>query len=400
MEIIGIIAEFDPFHRGHAHLIARARAAFPDSPVVCAMSGPFTQRGGAAIASKYARAEMALSCGADLILELPVQWAAASAERFARGGVELLAAAGVTQLAFGSETGELTALERAAKALDSAAFSQALQPYIKEGLSFAAARQKALETLIGPAAAVLREPNNLLGVEYLRAMQRLAPEMRAITFPRVGAAHHSTREREGFQSASALREQLLAGKWENACAGMPEPAAAILRREWREKRCPAALEHNIRGILTRLRTMIATGFAALPDCGEGLEHRLLRAVRESTTLAECYDQVKSKRYAHARVRRLILWSYLGLTAADCPDQIPYLRVLGLTEAGRAILRRAKELDRLPIVTKPAAVKGMDVSCRRQFEIDAQTEALWELCLPQLVPAESEWRATPILIKKR
>lgn len=102
------------------------------------MSGPFTQRGGAAIASKYARAEMALSCGADLILELPVQWAAASAERFARGGVELLAAAGVTQLAFGSEAGELTALERAAKALDSAAFSQALQPYIKEGLPFAA----------------------------------------------------------------------------------------------------------------------------------------------------------------------------------------------------------------------------------------------------------------------
>lgn len=100
------------------------------------------------------------------------------------------------------------------------------------------------------------------------------------------------------------------------------------------------------------------------------------------------------------MRRLILWSYLGLTAADCPDQIPYLRVLGLTEAGRAILRRAKELDRLPIVTKPAAVKGMDVSCRRQFEIDAQTEALWELCLPQLVPAESEWRAHPYPDQKR
>ena len=400
MEIIGIIAEFDPFHRGHEHLIAQARAAFPGSPVVCAVSGPFTQRGEAAIASKYARAEMALSCGADLVLELPVQWAAASAERFARGGVALLAAAGATQLIFGSEAGALTALEQVAGALDSAAFSQVLQPYLKEGLPFAAARQKALEVLIGPAAAVLKEPNNLLGIEYLRAIHALAPELRAVTVPRVGAGHHSVQECGGVPSGTALRKWLLAGRLEAACAGMPEPAAGILRREWERKRCPAALEHNTRGIFTRLRTMTAAGFAALPDCGEGLENRLLRAVRESTTLAGCYDQVKSKRYAHARVRRLILWAYLGLTAADCPETPPYLRVLGLTEAGRMVLRRAKELGRLPIVTKPAAVKGMDAPCRRQFEIDAQVEALWELCLPQLPPAGSEWRATPVLLKKR
>ena len=400
MEIIGIIAEFDPFHRGHAHLIAQAKAVFPGSPVVCAMSGPFTQRGGAAVASKYARAEMALSSGVDLVLELPVQWAAASAERFARGGVALLAAVGATRLIFGSEGGELTALEQAAEALDSATFPQVLQPYLKEGLPFAAARQKALEEQIGPGAAVLKEPNNLLGVEYLRAIHALAPELRAATFPRVGAAHHSVQDRDGFRSGSALRKLLLAGEREAACAGMPEPAAAILRREWERNRCPAALEHNTRGVFTRLRTMKVADFAALPDCGEGLEHRLVQAVRESITLAGCYDQVKSKRYAHARVRRLILWAYLGLTAADYPAEPPYLRVLGLTEDGRGILRRAKELGQLPIVTKPAAVKTMDARRRRQFEIDAQVQTLWELCLPQLPPAGSEWRATPILIKRR
>ena len=171
----------------------------------------------------------------------------------------------------------------------------------------------------------------------------------------------------------------------------------MLRREWEQNRCPVALEHNTRGIFTRLRTMTAAEFAALPDCGEGLEHRLVRAVRESVTLTECYDRVKSKRYAHARVRRLILWAYLGLTTTDCPAQVPYLRVLGLTEAGRGILRRAKELGQLPIVTKPAAVKGMDARRQRQFEIDARAQTLWELCLPEVPAVSSEWRASPVVL---
>lgn len=398
MDCIGIIGEFDPFHRGHAHLIAQARKDLPGSPVVCAMSGAFTQRGEAAIASKYARAEMALRCGADLILELPVQWAVASAERFARGGVAVLAAAGATHLVFGSEAGALGPLKQAAEALDSPDFPAALQPYLKEGLPFATARQNALEQLIGAAAEVLTQPNNLLGIEYLRAIRLLAPDMEAVTVPRAGAAHNSAEGIGGLSSASALRALLINGALEQVCARVPEPAAEILRRERAENRCPAALAYNGRGIFTRLRSMTAADFAALPDCGEGLEHRILRAVGESVTLTECCDRVKTKRYAHARVRRLILRAYLGLTAADCPEQPPYLRVLGLTENGRAILRRAKALDRLPIVTKPAAVKSWDAVCQRQFAIDARTERLWNLCLPQLLPAPNEWAASPVVIK--
>ena len=198
---IGIIAEFDPFHRGHAHLIAQAKAALPGAPVVCAMSGPFTQRGEAAIVSKYARAEMAVRCGADLVVELPVQWAVSSAESFARGGVQILHALGVTHLAFGSESGDLTALQIVAQALDSAAFPDAIRPYLQQGLPFASARQKALETLVeAETAEHLTRPNNLLGIEYLRAIQTLAPEMRALTVPRVGAAHNAAGVRRGFAS--------------------------------------------------------------------------------------------------------------------------------------------------------------------------------------------------------
>ena len=391
---IGIIAEFDPFHRGHAHLIAQAKAALAGAPVVCAMSGPFTQRGEAAILSKYARAEMALRCGADLVVELPVQWAVSSAESFARGGVQILHALGVTHLAFGSESGDLTALQTVAQALDSAAFPDALRPYLQQGLPFASARQKALETLVGAETAEhLTRPNNLLGIEYLRAMRRLAPEMYALTVPRVGAAHNAAGVHRGFASASQLRQWLLAGELERACAQMPEPAAEIAKRQEL-----ASLEYNARGVLTILRRMTPEDWRALPDCGEGLEHRLCRAAAESTTLEQFWDTVKSKRYAHARIRRLTLWAYLGLTRqAQWAAGVPYVRVLGLGEGGKRVLKQAKGLERLPVLTKPAQVKWWDARCQEQFAIDTSAQMLWGMCLPEVGQARNEWKMGPVVV---
>ena len=392
---IGIIAEFDPFHRGHAHLIAQAKAALPGAPVVCAMSGPFTQRGEAAIVSKYARAEMALRCGADLVVELPVQWAVSSAESFARGGVQILHALGVTHLAFGSESGDLTALQAVAQALDSNAFPDTLRPYLQQGLPFAGARQKALETLVGAeTAACLTRPNNLLGIEYLRAIQTLAPEMRALTIPRVGVTHNAAGVNEGFASASQIRQWLLAGELERACAQMPGPAAGILRGQ-----APAALTYNARGILTILRRMTPEDWRGLPDCGEGLEHRLCRAAGESTTLEQFWDAVKSKRYAHARIRRLTLWAYLGLTRQErWTEGVPYVRVLGLCEDGKGVLKQAKGLGRLPVLTKPAQVKRWDERCQRQFDLDASAQMLWGMCLPEVGQALNEWAKGPVVIR--
>ena len=391
---IGIIAEFDPFHRGHAHLIAQAKAALPGAPVVCAMSGPFTQRGEAAIVSKYARAEMALRCGVDLMVELPVQWAVSSAESFARGGVQILHALGVTHLAFGSESGDLTALQIVAQALDSTAFPDALRPSLQQGLPFASARQKALETLVeAETAEHLTRPNNLLGIEYLRAIQTLAPEMRALTVPRVGAAHNAAGVHQGFASASQLRQWLLAGELERACEQMPEPAAEVLRGQ-----TPASLAYNARGILTLLRRMTPEDWRRLPDCGEGLEHRLCRAAAESTTLEQFWDTVKSKRYAHARIRRLTLWAYLGLTRqSQWAAGVPYVRVLGLGQDGKGVLKQAKGLERLPVLTKPAQVKRWDVRCQEQFAIDARAELLWGMCLPEVGRAQNEWKMGPVVV---
>ena len=210
MSVTGIICEYDPLHTGHAWLMARARAAGA-SAVVCAMSGNFTQRGGFAAADKLARAEMAVACGADLVLELPTVWAMSTAERFARGGVEVLTRTGVvTELLFGSESGDMAALTRCADCLDSEDLTAALAAVPEDGRTFAARRQQAVEALLGPADAVLlASPNNTLAVEYLRAIRRLKSPLTARTVRRTGAQHGEA-PCGGFASASYLRQLLAA----------------------------------------------------------------------------------------------------------------------------------------------------------------------------------------------
>ena len=188
MRVAGIICEFNPLHKGHAWMMEEVRRQGAEA-IVCAMSGNFVQRGEAAVADKLARAEMAVRCGADLVLELPTPWAAATAEQFARGGVELLHKTGVvTDLAFGSECGDAAALQRLAAALDSESYEENLRALLRSGESFAVCRQKAAALTAGEeAAALLASPNNNLGIEYCRALRRAGAEMGVITVPRLGA---------------------------------------------------------------------------------------------------------------------------------------------------------------------------------------------------------------------
>ena len=210
MSVAGIICEYDPLHTGHAYLMEQARRAGAEA-VVCALSGNFTQRGGFAVTDKLSRAEMAVLCGADLVLEAPTVWAMSTAERFARGGVEVLTRTGVvTELLFGSESGDMAALTRCADCLDSEDLTAALAAVPEDGRTFAARRQQAVEALLGPADAVLlASPNNTLAVEYLRAIRRLKSPLTARTVRRTGAQHGEA-PCGGFASASYLRQLLAA----------------------------------------------------------------------------------------------------------------------------------------------------------------------------------------------
>ena len=383
METAGIVAEYNPFHRGHAWHIAETRRRLGgDAPVVCVMSGHWVQRGECALADKWLRAALALDRGADLVVELPTPWAMASAESFARGAVSLLAATGVVDvLSFGSETGELAPLEEAAAALDAPDYPERLRAALGRGLSFPAARQEAA------GAACLSAPNNNLGVEYLRSLRALGSTIRPLTVPRQGAGHDGPAA-GGFASASELRRLLRAGRGAEAAPYLTAPWSGEL----------ADMQHIERAVLSRLRTMGEGDWAALPDGGgaEGLPSRLAKAAREAVSLEDFYTRAKTRRYPHARLRRLALAAFLGLRAAERPAAPPYVRVLGLGGRGRVLLRRMKDTCPLPVIVKPAQARELDGPARTLFESEARYTDLYGLCFPAPRPCGAEWIHSPVV----
>ena len=387
MAVAGIVAEYNPFHLGHAYHLAQTRAALGrDGAVVCVMSGHWVQRGECAAADKWTRSALALARGADLVLELPTPWAMASAEAFAQGAVGLLEATGVVDiLSFGSEDGSLEALRQAADALDAPGYPARLREALGRGLSFPAARQAAAD------CPCLSSPNNNLGVEYLRALRTLGSGMAPMTVARRGAGHDSTGHLEGFASASHIRALLREGRREEAASLLPDGSLEALGQ-------PASLLWAERAILARLRTMEEDGWAALPDGGgaEGLPARLVRAARQACSLEEFYTLAKTRRYTHARLRRLAVSAFLGLTQEDRRLAVPYVRVLGLNERGQALLKRMKGTCALPILTKPAQARALDGSARRLFEAESRYTDLYGLCGPTPKPCGLEYTTSPVL----
>lgn len=396
MRIAGIVAEYNPFHAGHAHHLEMTRRYLGEQcAIVCVMSGNWVQRGEAAIADKWTRTALALRGGADLVLELPTVWAASSAEHFALGAVAALDAAGVVNtLSFGSESGSLEELNAAAECLLSEPYREKLMEFLRTGAPFAASREKAARACIGAGAACLAMPNNTLGVEYLKALKRLKSPIIPMTVARKGARHDAPDGEEGFRSASALRKLLLHDRWDEAERFLPEGGARLLRSEGL-----ASLSWGERGALARLKSLPPCDFERLPDSGEGLSSRLFSAARQGRSLKEIYDLAKTKRYTHSRVRRQILWAFLGLTAADRPECPAYLRVLGMNETGRQVLRHMKQDSRLPVIVKPAHVRKLADEAAAQFALEARCTDLYNLCRADLGRSSCgmEYRRNPVIV---
>ena len=400
MEIAGIVAEYNPFHTGHAYQIDCTRQKLgEDCALVAVMSGHWVQGGRPAVVDKWTRARMALLGGVDLVLELPTVWAVASAESFARGAVGLLEGTGVVDvLSFGSECGDADKLRRIAVCLNGPEYGAGLRRFLDEGMPFAAARQGAVWGLLGrELAELLSCPNNNLGVEYLRALDSWKSEIRPVTVRREGAAHDSflgEGERPRFCSATQLRAFLEQGDWEAARPYLPSGGLEVLRESWSGF---PSLNYVERGILARLRTMKAEEWAAVPDsgAGEGLLPRLERAGRQCRTLEEFCALAKPKHWTQARLRRLLVWAWLGLTREDRPESPPYLRVLGFSSRGQAVLREMKSRAALPILTKPAHAKGLDAPGRALFALEARCTDLYDLCLGNVPTPGREWRTGPV-----
>lgn len=398
MAVVGIVAEYDPFHLGHArHIDETRRLLGEDAPVVAVLSGSWKQRGECALADKWTRTALALRGGADLVLELPAPWALSSAEGFARGAVETLCATGVVDtLSFGSECGDVEQLSTLAQGLEGEEYRQALALQLKKGLPFAAARQRAMETLPGGGerASLLSKPNNNLGVEYLRALKSLNCPISPMTVKRVGPDHDGETAWEGYASASLLRQLARGGEWEEFVALTPPGTAETLQRAG-----IADMDHVDRAVLARLRAMGEEDFTALADSGaaEGLPARLVRAAGEAVSLEDFCARAKTKRYAYARIRRLAVRAFLGLRAEDVPAHPGYLRVLGFGERGRLLLRQMKERATLPILTKPAHAKKLEGEARALFDLEVRCTDLYGLCFDTPRPRGLDYTNGPVRV---
>lgn len=398
MTVCGIVAEYNPFHAGHAHHIAETRRVLgADAAVVCAMSGNFVQRGDLAVMEKYARAEAAVRCGADLVLETPLAACLSSAEGFARGAVSLLDALGcVSHLSFGAEQADLALLQQAADL--SLRQSEALRQGLAAGLPYAAAMQQAVSAADAEVGALLASPNNTLGVEYLRALAASGSRMQPLAIERKGGAHDSDTPADGLPSASYLRGLLADGDAAACRPLMPEASFAVLEREIQSGAAPVTRSAADLAILAHLRRLDAAALVPFCSGDDGLAHRLTDAVRDNTSFSAVCTAAQTRRYPLARVRRVLLRAWLDLPQSVSPEP-EYVRVLAIGRQGRALLRRMKDTCTLPVIIKPVTERSLPENLQPALARDALADDLYALAYPApgLRVGGGRFRKTPFCL---
>lgn len=389
MKVAGIIAEYNPFHIGHAYLAEKARNNGA-THVVAVMSGNFVQRGAPAVFDHETRTKAALMNGIDLVLQLPAVYAVSPAQSFARAGVEILNGTGfVDELVFGSECGNIKNIISACEALESKELKPLLDKELKKGISFASARENALRNISPESASVIQNPNNILGVEYVSALKKSKSKIFPVTFGRVGADHDSREFSGNIASASYIRELLGSGNWENF---VPENTVNIYKNS-----ATADIKRIENAILYKIRTAEAGSLSKAPDVSEGIENRIISAASDAVSLSELYSLAKTKRYSHARIRRIILNYFLGFTAEDLALPIPYIRVMGFNEKGAELIRKAKETADLPVITKASDIASLGEKAQRIFALECSAGDVFALCFDDILPCGNEKKFKPVIV---
>ena len=361
VKITGIIAEYNPFHNGHKYQIEKAREKC--DAIVVIMSGSFVQRGEIAITDKWTRAKEALKNGADLVIELPVIYSLNTAQKFAKGAVRILNRTGVVNtLCFGSENGDINKLKNAGRLLydEPLEVSEKIKKYVSEGMSYAAARTKAYEGYID--ADILSNPNNILAVEYIKALIETESNIEPFTIKRCGTGYNDMHTSGDIASATAIRNM------------------AFNNEDFGKYTTSVDFEiYNKNGldsaVIAYLRTIDKASLALINDVGEGLENRIKDAAMKCTSVDELCDMVTTKRYPRSRIQRIVFSSLLGLTKEICEKECNYLRVLGMNDIGKEILRDIKRKSQLNIITKTADYKCED----EVFKKDILATDLFALC---------------------
>ncbi|GAB1475302.1 nucleotidyltransferase [Bacillota bacterium] len=359
MNTIGIIAEYNPFHKGHLYHLNESVKMVNTDTVVAVMSGNFTQRGEPAIYDKWIRAEMAVKNGVDLVLELPFVFACNNAEFFAYGAMNILNSLGcITHFSFGSESGHMTGLMDAADLLthEEPDFKDRLKKHLAEGLSFPRARYETVKEIKGAeTAALIREPNNILSVEYLKQWIRMGSHMQPITIMRSGKGYHDSDISHPLASARAIRNKMSQpGDFELVLKAIPEETAEIMQRTGLIP--VTGSEELVKLLAYKVLTTPAEELAHILSAGEGLENKLKKAIIKNNSTEEVIDYLLSKRYTETRIKRLLIHTLTGLTKSGffgiMENPHLYARVLGFSSNGAKLLRHIKsqERNKIPIIS--------------------------------------------------
>ena len=385
MKTAAVICEFNPFHNGHALLARKAREGGA-THIIGIMSGSFVQRGEPACESTAERVSAALDNGFDLMIQLPVPYAVSGAARFASGGVRIADACGcVDSLVFGSECADAKMLEKTSEILRLPETDAAVLGALSEGITYAAARENAVRAKDPACADILKNPNDILAVEYINALRSLGSTITPEPIKREGSAHGSSETGGGIASSSEIRRRMSEGEeWLGFVpGGCVSPANPVDYGKFETL------------MLHTLRSITADELALCPDISEGIENRLVSAAAQASSLDEFYSLAKTKRYTHSRIRRIALSALLGITADDTRLPVPYLRLLGFGSGGAELVRIMKESAKLPVISKTADMKDASAQAQRVFALECRAGDIYSLLLKNPLPGGEEKRYIPV-----
>ena len=359
-KVLGIVGEYNPFHNGHLYHLQQSKKLTSSNYTVAVMSGNFTQRGSTTLIDKWSRSEIAIRCGVDLVLELPTLYATSSAENFAEGSIKLLNSLKVVDyISFGAETSNIDILENLADVLyrEPREYKNILSHELGKGLSFPKARENALMLYLNDIRKyvnVLSTPNNILGVEYLKALKKYKSNIKPVSIARFETGYNDTDYTANIASATAIRNIVKNGGFDILHRLLPDPSYSILMQNIKQGHVIPDLSVFERQIIYNLRKMDTSEIAELPDVSEGLEFSLKKAANSCNNIVEFLNTVKSKRYTSTRIQRILVYCLLGITKKDMllsRKTTPYVRVLALNQRGKFLISEiAKANPKLEIIT--------------------------------------------------
>ena len=380
MKICAVISEYNPFHNGHKYQLEQIRRLSRCDKILCLMSGNFTQRGDIAVLHKYVRARHAVECGADLVIELPAAFAASPAEIFAGGAVHILSSLPeVSVLAFGCESGTKEDFLRAARATlsEDKQFKATLKENMKDGTSYVKARTQTVLSLNGDVdEALLTSPNNILGVEYCRALLAAGAKIEPIPIPRVGGGYADTALFKSFSSATALRAALKDPDKKTLKLLKSNLPANVLR-DLSSYREPPYKQAAMCALLAADPETVMK----CPDCSEGLENRLRGMAKSNPLYDEALEKVVSKRYTLSRLKRILLQNLLGISRKEVKDLLEaplYCKVLAVTRREMPELLAALNRGKYPVLMRKSDVGALKKDALSCFETDARANALYDV----------------------